>query len=576
MKEIKSRRAVIILFLTGLLITRCGKDNPTVATIGNSSVITLEELVNNMSKGKTEGWMAQVTPLTARLYLEKMIDDQMKYMSALEKGYDADSTLLLKAEAVKKNMILSKLYEKEVIDKVIKESTIRNIYAMQGKEVLCKDIFFKFPAFADKATRDSVKSVADSVYALYKAGAKYEDLVAQFSQDSQSKRRNGLLGVIRYTRFNDEMLKTAFTMKVGQVSKPTINKMGYHILKVEKINNVERKPYKTARNEIFRVLQHNNQMVIEDLARKYWDDAKEKYQVSYDDSLLQMWSDKFKSMGSTASAIAAELARIDEKQLDTKLGSSRFGPVTLHLVKTRLENYPPNTRISLTSKNALENYLDIWVRAEVLLDIAYKKGLDRDPEIVEQCNKMLREEMIKQYTEQDIIGKIDHTDQDLRRFYRENQEKNYTIPAQKKVRELYVTNIQRANEFYKKVKSGVPLQELAGKYTERPGFRSRKGVLGYIKEDNWGKIGKVAFTMKINQISPPIELDNNGYSIIEILDAKQQNVQKFSQIKDKVKDDLIKSIRKSREDEWLNSMKEKEHVTINKEVLDREFGKSSS
>jgi len=97
-------------------------------------------------------------------------------------------------------------------------------------------IMFSYPQKdATKAEKDSVKKVADDVYAKLLAGGKYEDLCMEYSSDQGSAGRGGSLGWVRIGMgLPSEFLDTAYTLKdTGDISKPISTTFGYHIIKLE-------------------------------------------------------------------------------------------------------------------------------------------------------------------------------------------------------------------------------------------------------------------------------------------------------------------------------------------------------
>ena len=77
-----------------------------------------------------------------------------------------------------------------------------------------------------KTTVELLDSLRDAVY----AGADFSELAKLYSQDPGSKTRGGDLGFTRRGTLVSEFEKVAFTLDLGEISKPVKTAFGYHII----------------------------------------------------------------------------------------------------------------------------------------------------------------------------------------------------------------------------------------------------------------------------------------------------------------------------------------------------------
>ncbi len=82
------------------------------------------------------------------------------------------------------------------------------------------------------------KLKSDSVYAKYKAGVSFEDLVEAYSQDEGSKPNKGVMNwIASLSGYPDNFKDISFALKENEVSKPFKTEYGYHMVKL-----IDRRP----------------------------------------------------------------------------------------------------------------------------------------------------------------------------------------------------------------------------------------------------------------------------------------------------------------------------------------------
>ena len=87
----------------------------------------------------------------------------------------------------------------------------------------------------------STREEAEKILKELKKGAKFEDLARKYSKDG-SKEFGGDLGYFTYDEMVPEFSKVAFSLKVGEVSKPVKTEYGWHIIKVEDRKKIGPRP----------------------------------------------------------------------------------------------------------------------------------------------------------------------------------------------------------------------------------------------------------------------------------------------------------------------------------------------
>lgn len=93
-------------------------------------------------------------------------------------------------------------------------------------------IMVKLPKDAKQADIDAAKVKIDEVYTKLKAGEKFDDLAAKYSDDKASAKKGGELPWFGTGRMVPEFETAAFALKAdGDYSEPVLTQYGWHIIK---------------------------------------------------------------------------------------------------------------------------------------------------------------------------------------------------------------------------------------------------------------------------------------------------------------------------------------------------------
>ncbi|MBI5063610.1 MAG: peptidylprolyl isomerase, partial [Desulfatitalea sp.] len=139
------------------------------------------------------------------------------------------------------------------------------------KTVEARHILLKLDENADPKRVDERQQEADKIYKLAKEGKTFAELAKQYSEDS-SREQGGSLGAFKKDAMVAPFADKAFAMKAGEISEPVRSEFGWHIIKVEKINEAQTTSLETASDNI-------RQKLVEEKAREL---ALKKAEAIYD------------------------------------------------------------------------------------------------------------------------------------------------------------------------------------------------------------------------------------------------------------------------------------------------------
>lgn len=117
------------------------------------------------------------------------------------------------------------------------------------KRVKARHILLKLDEQADAETVERRKEKATEIYEMAKAGKDFSELAKQYSE-GPSKAQGGDLGWFTRDRMVKPFADKAFAMAVNEISEPLRTNFGWHIIKVEQIDEAATRSLEEATGEI--------------------------------------------------------------------------------------------------------------------------------------------------------------------------------------------------------------------------------------------------------------------------------------------------------------------------------------
>ncbi len=117
------------------------------------------------------------------------------------------------------------------------------------KRVKARHILFKADQGADASVDESQKAQAMKVYEMARAGKDFGELARQYSE-GPSKDQGGELGWFPRSRMVKPFGDKAFSMEAGEISEPVRTDFGWHVIKVDQIEEASTRSQEAAAAEI--------------------------------------------------------------------------------------------------------------------------------------------------------------------------------------------------------------------------------------------------------------------------------------------------------------------------------------
>jgi peptidyl-prolyl cis-trans isomerase C len=208
-------------------------DEQVLARI-DGQVITAAELQERLDALDPYSRSRFSAPEQKRKFLENMVRFEVLAREAQSRGYDRDPEV----QRALKNQMISTLLQKELDDKLKPEDIpapeVERYYRehpeefKQPEQVRISQVFS-----ADAAKAERAAAAARALQGKPEAEKAFRELVAQLSEDEDSKSRGGDLTFFdrNTAMYPRPLVEAAFALGgVGQVSAPVKTERGYHVL----------------------------------------------------------------------------------------------------------------------------------------------------------------------------------------------------------------------------------------------------------------------------------------------------------------------------------------------------------
>ncbi len=233
--ERKSRTKLGILFTLPLLMVACGGDRPlpddVVASVGELQ-LTVDEAAELIAQAPDLPNSPDVVAALGELWVDYTLlglalirDPELSGLDLeplLQQQLDQELVFLLRDEVIQ-------------VDSVVTEEELREAFEADppGEQVRARHILLATPANGDPEELEELEAEAEDLRGRILAGASFEDLAREHSDDPGSAVQGGDLGFFERGMMVPEFEDAAFALDPGEVSPVVQSPFGYHIIRLE-------------------------------------------------------------------------------------------------------------------------------------------------------------------------------------------------------------------------------------------------------------------------------------------------------------------------------------------------------
>ena len=230
--------------------TLAQSSDPTIMTI-NGVPVSRSEFEYSYNKNNGEG---VIDKLSVDEYVTLFVNYKLKVAAALDAKLDTLSSFrqeyaMYRDQQVKPTMVT----DAEVLTEA--RQMYERTKAMIGSRGLIRPahILLKLSTKATAQQQDKIKQRIDSVYSALQAGADFAEMAKKISDDGGSAVRGGELPWIAPSQTLKEFEDVAYSLAPGEMSKPFLSPIGYHIVLMKERKQLE--PFDSLKQNIVASLE---------------------------------------------------------------------------------------------------------------------------------------------------------------------------------------------------------------------------------------------------------------------------------------------------------------------------------
>jgi len=458
-----------------------------VAVVGNS-VITYDEF-----KDRYEDYLVftgvQDNMQARYAILNNMINE------ILLRQYDDNSKVYNNPEYKKelswawKETVLAFLKDREVYAKIsVTDEELRTAYERSKVKVSVRHLYAR------------TEAEAENLYKLVKMGVSFKELAKQVFTDTALKYNGGSLGFITWGETDPNFESVAYSLKIGEVSRPVKTLQGYSIIKVD--DRVE-DPFKTEteflnrKRKLERALKIDKKIPYE---KAYLEQVFDTGRVTFNDKALESVCNDLKKTPVDINETTTH--SVPAGQFCARYENNTY---TSQEIESKILDVPEYNRSMITDVKRLKAALLGLFMQDVLLNIARNKGYDSTSYVTETYAK-LSNNIYLNYKKNEVLNLVQVSDSEVTRYYNQNIG-YYSNEKEMNIQEIVVGSDSLASALKKKIERGEDFGSLAAKYSQREWSAKNKGIMGLSPVSHFGELKDTLWNAPIGRVVGPLKFD---------------------------------------------------------------------
>jgi parvulin-like peptidyl-prolyl isomerase len=567
-KSVKTFAAVALL---GVLVG-CGESGGDGAGAGQEKVVASAGDVN-VTLAEFHASLNRITPTyrpdlstleAKRSFANDLINKEILLAEGERMGGLTDPGVLSAIDENRDAKMLQILYRAEIADKVeVGGKDVADLYEKRQKNVKMSHILL-----------DSVES-AESIRADIVSGKMtFAEAAKRHSLDRNSKNSGGDLGEQYWSMGLSDFQLYAFDLPKGEISEPFESSIGVHLLRVDDIVTPELGTLEEMRTPLrseARRQMENTRM------RDYLRELEQQGGLTWNEEglqlVLELMLEEAKQDIDTIPQAEQNLPDATEEQRAVVLAtfSGRTWTVGDHLGKLRTQ--PPNLRPAgqIPLRGLKELIRTTELQNEFLVQEALKRGMDQDPEIIAERERIYERILIEQVHSR-FVQAVDITDDELRALYDSTAATNpdaLLIPERVDMVVLVHTDEAKVREGLRRIAAGEDEAAVIAEISMDERSRNGGGRTGLVGRGNYSpQIEDQAFAAEVGSgWSEPV-VTQSGTGAFRVVAKEAPRQATFDEVAPQLTTTLAQGRGEQAFEDWLRGERDRRGVELHDDVLE--------
>jgi peptidyl-prolyl cis-trans isomerase C len=264
----------------------------------------------------------------------------------------------------------------------------------------------------------------------------------------------------------------------------------------------------------------------------------------------------------SAAELNAPLAKIDDVT------------ITLGELQERINRQSPYIRARYTSLEQKKEFLDSLIRFEILAKEGYRRGLDKDPEVV----RTMKQVMIQQLMRDEFDTKITAEtigDPEMKQYYDANLG-DYVKPEEVRASAIVLKNKAQAERVLLDAKGDAGktnkgFRDLVAKYSADEDTKLRGGDLRYFDaqtKDVPAPVIAAAFALvNTGDVSGVVDAGNGTFYILKQTGRRKATTKSFDEAKPQIRNKLFRDKRAQAQKDFVDKLRAQAKIDIDETNL---------
>jgi foldase protein PrsA len=177
------------------------------------------------------------------------------------------------------------------------------------------------------------------------------------------------------------------------------------------------------------------------------------------------------------------------------------------------------------------------IKAQYPEEGQFASALEQNGLTEDQLKEALKNQIITNAVQDDIVKDVAVTDDDIQTYYDTNKDAKYSVGAGATVAHILVADEETAKSLKAKLDAGADFATLAKENSTDPGSKDKGGSLGFVPYNSTQLVPEFVAgfkDLKEGEVSQPVK-SQFGYHIIKATGLKQAEVTPLDKVKDEIK-----------------------------------------